>query len=167
MLTFEEKIKIIDSFSDLDKKEISLGRVNYHYENSAIDKKIVVYHLHPNGNGFVYAGKLQGYPSDEKGFVNIRDYAPNELRSLIEQSIRSLTIGRTESQQGGPSPQSPIKNINTQEEHWVGPNHQSLLVKYEDDLWYIYANDQLEAAFESYQEVEIYMEEEGFSLRRG
>ncbi len=55
MLTFEEKIKIAEEFVELEKKEVSMGRVNFHFEESDYDKKNVVYHLHPNGNGFVYA----------------------------------------------------------------------------------------------------------------
>ncbi|MGQ0517887.1 hypothetical protein ACT453_49800, partial [Bacillus sp. D-CC] len=55
MLTFEEKLSIIESFPELERKNVSLKRVNFHFEESRLDKKNVVYHLHPNGNGFVYA----------------------------------------------------------------------------------------------------------------
>lgn len=58
MLTFEEKLAIIESFPQLHKKPVSLGRFNFHFEESLHDKKIVVQNLHPNGNGFVYAGHL-------------------------------------------------------------------------------------------------------------
>ena len=54
MLTFEEKTAIIESFPELTKKDVSLKRVNYHFEGSLYDKKTVIYHLHPNGNGFVF-----------------------------------------------------------------------------------------------------------------
>ncbi len=90
MLSFEEKLAIVESFPQLTRKNVSLGRVNFHYEESAADKKIVVYHLHPNGNGFVYAENINGYEPDEKGMVNIRDFSAKELRNIIEQSIQSL-----------------------------------------------------------------------------
>ena len=49
MLTFEEKLAIIESFPELEKRTVSMGRINFHYEESASDKKNVVYHLHPMG----------------------------------------------------------------------------------------------------------------------
>jgi hypothetical protein len=146
MLTFEEKLAIILSCSELQRRDVSLGRINFHYEESAYEKKTVVYHLHPNGNGFVYAGQLQGYPTDDKGFVNIRDFSANELRHLIEASIHSLTAQSTKAQK----------------EYWQGPGKQSLIVIHADDMWYIYTGPNLEDAYETYEEVEHYMLEEGF-----
>lgn len=91
MLTFEQKIAIMESFPELTRSDVSLGRVNFSYEQSAYDKKNVAYHLHPNGNGFIYAGRLRGYSTDDKGFVNIRDYEADVLRALVAESILSLT----------------------------------------------------------------------------
>lgn len=91
MLSFEEKLKIIESFPQLERKNVSLKRVNFHFEESGSDKKNVVYHLHPNGNGFVYADKLDEYDTDDRGLVNIRDFSKEELRDIIEKSIQSLT----------------------------------------------------------------------------
>ena len=51
MLTFEEKLAIIESFPELERKNVSLGRVNFHFEGSIYEKKNVVYHLHPNEIG--------------------------------------------------------------------------------------------------------------------
>jgi hypothetical protein len=150
MLTFEEKLAIILSFSELQRRDVSLGRINFHYEKSAYEKKTVVYHLHPNGNGFVYAGQLQGYPTEDKGFVNIRDFSADELRHLIEASIHSLSPQNTESQK----------------EYWQGPSEQSLIVTHADDMWYIYAGQSLEDAYETYEEVEQYMQQEGFKQRK-
>lgn len=149
MLSFEEKIAIIERFPELERKNVSLGRVNYHYEESAFEKKTVVYHLHPNGNGFVYAAMVPGYAkqADDKGLVNIRDFPADELEALVRESIRSLSGG------GKPGPK----------ETWTGPDQHKLTVFYEDELWYVYAGDQLESAFETYEEVEEYMAEEGFS----
>src|SRR5690625_7555406 len=92
MLTCNEKLNIIDSFTELTRVDISLGRVNFHYEESVVDKKIVVYRLHPNGNGFVYAEQIDdNYSIDPKGMVNIRDFTEQELRKVIKESIASLS----------------------------------------------------------------------------
>jgi len=64
MLTFEQKQAIIESFSELTKKEISLKRLNYHYMDSLYEKTIVVEKLHPNGNGFVFVGDLLRYENE-------------------------------------------------------------------------------------------------------
>lgn len=68
MLTFEEKLAIIESFPELERVNVSLGRVNFQFNESVYEKKNVVYHLHPNGNGFVYAGRLQGYQTDGRAW---------------------------------------------------------------------------------------------------
>ncbi len=34
MLTFEEKLSIIESFPELERKNVSLKRVNFHFEES-------------------------------------------------------------------------------------------------------------------------------------
>ncbi len=39
MLTFEEKLAIIESFQELKRHDVSLGRVNFHYEDSVMEKK--------------------------------------------------------------------------------------------------------------------------------
>ena len=91
MLSFEEKLKVIESFPELERKNVSLGRVNFHYNDSVFEKKIVVQHLHPNGNGFVYAGNLQNYEVDAKGFINIRDFSEADLRRIVKESIQSLS----------------------------------------------------------------------------
>lgn len=159
MLTFEEKQAILDTFAELERKPVSLGRVNYHYEDSAYDKKTVVYHLHPNGNGFVYAGKLDGssdYEVDGKGFVNIRELGADELRELVHASIRSLTARTEESRVEADS------STGSAEERWVNEDGATLTVTFEEDLWYVYAGDNLDTACETYEEVEEYMAEEGF-----
>ncbi|RSL30145.1 hypothetical protein D7Z54_27585 [Salibacterium salarium] len=149
MLTFEEKIDILDSFPELTKKEVSLGRVNYHYEESVIDKKNVVYHLHPNGNGFVYAGELKGYQTDEKGMVNIRNYSESELRSIVYEAIESL------------SPQEDPEEMTMEE--WVNDNDQTLVVMKEGDMWNVYAGLDLDGTFNSYPEATDFLDKEGFT----
>ncbi|MGD8188613.1 hypothetical protein ACQCN2_01315 [Brevibacillus ginsengisoli] len=158
MLTFEEKLSIIESFKELQRNNVSLGRVNYQLEESLYDKKNVIYHLHPNGNGFVYAGLIKGYKKDEKGLVNIRDFSAEALRSLIQASINSLTTPPK------PSIEEAIVG-DGEEERWVGPHNQTLLLVHEDELWNVYSGLNLDAAFESYVEAKNYLEEEGYTLQ--
>lgn len=156
MLTFEEKLAIIESFPQLMRKDVSLKRVNFQLEESLYDKKNVVYHLHPNGNGFVYAGQIKGYKTDDKGMVNIRDFSAEELRSLIQKSIDSLL------HMAEPSAAERAIIGDAQEERWIGPGNQTLLLIQEDELWNVYSGLNLDAAFESYKEAERYLEEEGY-----
>ncbi|WP_020061053.1 hypothetical protein [Bacillus sp. 123MFChir2] len=157
MITFEEKLTIIESFPELERKNVSLGRINFHYEESRLDKKNVVYHLHPNGNGFVYAGHLKGYKTNDKGMVNIRDFSAEELRSLLEKSIVGLS-------------QEPVEEVviaeNFQEEEWVNEDkHILTLIKEDEDMWNVYAGIQLDGTFNSYKEAAQYLDEEGFKRK--
>ena len=36
MLTFEQKQQIIETFPELTRKEVSMKRLNYHYEDSLV-----------------------------------------------------------------------------------------------------------------------------------
>jgi hypothetical protein len=157
MLTFEQKMAIIESFDELEKKNVSLGRVNYHYEDSASDKKNVVYHLHPNGNGFVYAERMNeyGYRTDAKGMINIRDFSEDELRDIITQSIASLRENAME--------EAAIIGGNV-EERWVNEDGHILILLEEDDMWNVYAGLNLDGTFPSYNEAKQYLMEEGFTL---
>ncbi|MGF9715134.1 hypothetical protein [Paenibacillus naphthalenovorans] len=154
MLSFEEKRAVVESFPELERKNVSLGRINYHYEKSAHDKKIVVYHLHPNGNGFVYAGLLYGYDQDDKGLVKIRDFSKEQLHAIIEASIRSLSPRTTEEQ-------AIIGDA--KEERWIGPDNHTLVLLEEDEMWYVYSGLHLESAFDTYDEAIEYLHDEGFS----
>ncbi|WP_085992648.1 hypothetical protein [Oceanobacillus senegalensis] len=145
MLTFEEKLDIIGSFTELKRYDVSLGRVNFHYENSIFEKKIVVYHLHPNGNGFVYAERInKNYKTNKKGMVNIRNYTEEELRQIIKESISSL------------SESSLI------EETWINEEKQILKLIQDFDLWNIYAGDMLDATYATYNAAVDYLQQEGF-----
>ncbi|ATF15635.1 hypothetical protein HPY28_28560 [Brevibacillus sp. HB1.2] len=159
MLTFEEKLAIIESFPQLTRNDVSLKRVNFHYEESLHDKKTVVYHLHPNGNGFVFAAFLKGYQKDDKGYVNIRDFSADELRKVVEASIQSLSIKRE------PAPKA-TGEAEQLEQTWVDKQNRTLLLQQEDALWNVYHGMNLEASFESYVEAEQYLIEEGFSLQQ-
>jgi hypothetical protein len=153
MLTFEKKLSIIESFPELQRKNVSLGRVNFQFEDSVTDKKNVVYHLHPNGNGFVYAEYLDGYDIDEKGMVNIRDFSEYELRSIVKQSIESLSH----------MPVSEEAIIgDAEEERWINSEKHTLILIEEDEMWNVYAGLNLDGTFFSYTEAEEYLLAEGF-----
>ncbi|HEY2491870.1 MAG TPA: hypothetical protein VGI33_02930, partial [Paenibacillus sp.] len=143
------------------RKNVSLGRVNFHFEESQQDKKTIALHLHPNGNGFVYAGLLQGYDSDEKGFVNIREFAADELKTLVEASIHSLSSSREEVHSVG---DRIMAESNFHEaEVWTNDDEQLLSLIHDDDLWYIYTGQNVEMVFETLKEAKEYLREEGFT----
>ncbi|WP_151733251.1 hypothetical protein [Paenibacillus tengchongensis] len=157
MLTFEQKLAVLDSYPELERKNVSLGRVNYHFEESRHDKKTVAYHLHPNGNGFVYAGLLDGYPLDDKGLVNIRDYSEGDLRALLDATISALAAYEP----AAPAPSR--KKRKAQDSRWTDAEGNVLELKREEDMWYLYAGLNLDMAFETLQEAEEYLAEEGFT----
>jgi hypothetical protein len=165
MLTFEQKLEIIESFPQLERRNVSLKRVNFHYEQSVHDKKTVVYHLHPNGNGFVYAGLLDGYDADDRGFVNIRDYSAEDLRVLVEQAIHSLSAsGNGSSAESVPADTQELGRVSSAGGGlWTNAEGEQLTLKYEDDLWYVFSGANLEMAFETREEAGEYLAEEGFS----
>lgn len=167
MLSFDQKISILESFPELKRKDVSLGRVNYQYEESLYDKKNVAFHLHPNGNGFIYAGNLEGYDTDDKGFVNIRNYDAEEFRRLVQESIRSLSYRKPEWNERSvreAAVKAPRGKSEGSSSTWFGPDKQSLTLRHEDDLWYVYAGASLEMVLETYEEAEQYLQEEGFFL---
>jgi hypothetical protein len=157
MLTFEEKLSIIESYPELKRHDVSLNRVNFHYEEGESDKKNVVYHLHPNGNGFVYAAKLKVPKKDPKGMVNIRDYSEADLRSIIERSIASLKPNAVS---------EVVDQAQAIDEVWLDKEKHSLTVINEDEMWNVYAGELLDGTFPSYNEAKQYLLEEGFKPKR-
>jgi hypothetical protein len=162
MLTYEEKLALITTFPVLERKDVSLSRINFHYNASIMDKKIVVYHLHPNGNGYVYAEHIPNTVTDDKGFINIRDFSADKLRDLIQASITSLSPNGTSAVEEADAPELEAEGI--LKEHWTDADGQLLVLLLEDDLWNVYTGPNLEMAFETYREAKQYLQEEGFSL---
>lgn len=162
MLDFAQKLTVFSSFPELSRRDVSLGRVNFHYEKSVYDKKNVGYHLHPNGNGYVYAGLVPGEAVDAKGFVNIRDSSESELRRLIRASIDSLSSRADAASSPASAPRRTTEPPPVSESQWSGPNNQTLLLTCEDGWWYVFSGIHLEAAFETYEETEAYLREQGF-----
>jgi hypothetical protein len=154
VLTFEEKLNIISSFPELERKDVSLGRVNFHFMGSVHEKTMVVQHLHPNGNGYIFAGFLSKKETDKKGFVNIRDYSEEQLRSLIAKSIAYLS-------EANPVQEQDDSNHDLEGE-WIGPGGAVLTLVNEDLLWNLYSGLNLEECFESPVEAQRYLLEEDF-----
>ncbi|KIL76661.1 hypothetical protein [Bacillus badius] len=153
MLNFNEKLAVIESFPQLKRNDVSLGRINFQFPDSVTEKKNIVYHLHPNGNGFVYAGELAGYQKDKKGMVNIREFSAEDLRQIIDESIQSL------------SPKTIAEEAiagEAYEETWINRDNQTLLLVEEEDMWNVYAGLNLDGTFNSYGEAIQYLDEEGF-----
>lgn len=151
MLTFEEKQQIIEGFPELVKKEVSMKRLNYHYEESLFDKTVVVQHLHPNGNGFVYVADVKGYEPDERGLINIREFSADELRTVIQAAIEGLSTEAAEEEM--------------LEEVWQNAQGQTLTLLEEDDFFNVYHGYNLEEGFGDYEEAAGYLKEEGFSVK--
>ncbi len=153
MLTFEQKQTIIESYPELTRKDVSLKRVNYHYEESLHDKTVVVQHLHPNGNGFVYVAGIPGYDADERGLVNIREATEEELRKTITDSIGALSQGEAEEQ--------------AVEQLWINDAGEKLVLMEELDAWNLYHGLNLEDSFGDYAEAVAYLKEERFKQVQG
>ncbi|WHY75615.1 hypothetical protein QNH20_15930 [Neobacillus sp. WH10] len=158
MLTFNEKLAIIGSFAELERKNVSLGRVNFQFPNSISDKKNIVYHLHPNGNGFVYAGHLAHYETDEKGMVNIRNFSADQLFLLLKEAIQALSPIEK------PAAEAAIVG-ELDEERWVDEENNLLILVNENDAWNIYFGLNLDASFDTYEEAEEFLREEGFNRK--
>ena len=154
MLTFEQKQAVIESFTELTKKEISLKRLNYHYMDSLYEKTVVVEKLHPNGNGFVFVGDLLRYEhvANEKGLVNIRDFDEQQLREIIEDSIQYLSEEVEE--------QEPSIEI------WHSREGVQLQLAFEQRSWNVYHGGNLEEAFGTYDAAKEYLLEEGFRTKK-
>lgn len=148
MLTFEQKQEVIESFPELTRKEVSMKRVNYHYEESLYEKTVVVQHLHPNGNGFVYVAGISGYDVDSRGLVNIREATEEELRKTIKDSIEMLSEEE---------PEEP-----TIEQTWVNAEGVELKLVEEEGAWNVYHGLNLEESFGNYGYAQNYLKDEQF-----
>ena len=150
VLTFEQKLEVIEKFPELTRKEVSMKRVNFHFEESLYDKKIVVYHLHPNGNGFVFVGDLPHYEADNRGLVNIRDYSESQLRSIVADSIDYL------SQEAEPP----------YDKRWTNEDGEKLDLVFEEPFWNVYTGKNLEESFGTFDDAEDYLLDQGFTERK-
>ncbi|WP_260447723.1 hypothetical protein [Listeria booriae] len=147
MLSFEEKKNIFDQYTELEAHPVSMGRINYHFPASVREKKIAVNHLHPNGNAFIYAPFLDD--ADKNDFVNVREATEAELKELLSGSISFLSTDGDEFEEG-------------YEEAFRDAYRTVLILRYENKMWAIYADDHLEAIFPSREAADSYLMDEGF-----
>lgn len=145
MLTFEEKQAIIESFPQLTKKEISLKRLNYHFEDSLYEKTVVVEKLHPNGNAFVFVGDMPQYADvAQKSMVNVREFTEAQLRQVITDALNYLA-----------------EDVEV-EETWKNAKGDELTVLFDGRSWHIYHGENLEEVFGTYDAAKMYLAEERF-----
>ncbi|EIO5737846.1 hypothetical protein LQW06_002817 [Listeria monocytogenes] len=149
MLNFEEKKALIESIDGFELHEISMGRINVHYPASKRDKKIIVKHLHPNGNAFVYAPFLEVEPLDKQGYVNVKDYSENEIRVLLLEAKEFMDSDEDGYKEG-------LTKI------YQDNSGEKLSLVYENKMWVIYTGENLEAVFPTLESAEGYLLDEGF-----
>jgi hypothetical protein len=104
----------------------------------------------------VYSGQLTKYETDEKGMTNIRDFSERELKEIISEAIQSLTVEKQQT-----IAEQAIVGEN-QEERWINQEKQQLIVIFENEAWNIYFGLNLDATFDTYEEAEEYLTEDGF-----
>lgn len=154
ILTFEEKKAIFDSYPELEAVPVSLNRLNYHFQGSAVDKTVVVRFLHPNGNAFIYAGYL---PKEEtkKGYISVLEADEETLRSLVDQAIAFLKKTEDGYEEG-------------YSELWFDQAGDVLRLHYENPTWSVLLpNQQVEGIFKTKEAGEAYLREEGFGKGTG
>ncbi len=150
MLSFDEKKQIFDSFEELTLTKVSLGRLNYHFEGSAVPKTIVIKYLHPkSGNAFVYAGYL---PKEEtkEGYLSVHDLEETAIRELVVKALDFLK--KTED-----------GYVEGYEEVWRDDHHDQLILRYSQPIWLIVmTTGSVEAVFKTKEAAKSYLNDEGF-----
>lgn len=150
MLTFEEKKAIFDGFSELTCQAVSMNRLNYHFEESAIPKTILVKYLHPrSGNAFIYAGYL---PATEAkgGYISVHDATKEEIIEKVNLALEYLRLTEDGFPEG-------------YEELWRDNRGDELTLRYNNYMWsVIMSSGAVEAVFKTKQHAEGYLMDEGF-----
>lgn len=150
MLSFDEKKAIFDSFPELKSQEVSMNRLNYHFEESAIPKTTVVKFLHPkSANAFVYAGYLPKEATKD-GYISAIDATKEELIDLVEKSIEFLKLTEDGYEDG-------------YEENWHDERGDALVLRYSNYMWVVVmSSGAVEAVFKTKEQAEGYLMDEGF-----
>lgn len=149
MLSFAEKKAIFDEFEELAMHEVSLKRLNYHFEESAVPKTTVVKFLHPNGNAFIYAGYL---PEEDtmKGYISVLEEDAEMIRQMTADAIEYLKKTVDGYEEG-------------YQENWVEDHGDYLTLEYRNGMWsIIMSSGALEAIFKTRDAAVGYLEDEGF-----
>lgn len=150
MLSFQEKKAIFESFPELSAQPVSMNRLNYHFEESAVPKTTVVKYLHPkSGNAFVFAGYL---PKEEtkEGYISVMESTKEDIIKLVEEAIAYLRLTEDGYENG-------------YEEIWSDNNGDKLTLQYGDYMWTVLmSSGAVEAVFKTKEQAEGYLMDEGF-----
>lgn len=150
MLTFEEKKAIFDSYPELTATPVSMNRVNYHYEESAVAKTMVVRFLHPNGNALIYAGYLPKEETAKEGYISVLEASEEEIRELVDKALEYLNKKENGFEVG-------------YQELWTDEYGETLILQYDHPMWAVLVeNGQIEGVFKSKEAAEGYLMDEGF-----
>lgn len=97
MLTLEQKKEIFDSYG-LKETRISNDRFNFEFLEGKQRRKVLARELHQSGNGYVLGVYIpseiinkNGYRVDSRGWISIKSFTKEELKAVIEESIRSMS----------------------------------------------------------------------------
>ncbi|MGB6179257.1 hypothetical protein [Carnobacterium sp.] len=149
MLSFEEKKALFVEYKELTPVPVSMNRINYHFESSAVDKTVIVRFLHQNGNALIYAGYL---PKEEtkNGYISVLDANENEIKRLLDKAIDFLKK-TTDGYEEGYS------------ELWFDHNGDVLRLVYDNPMWSVNLPDgKMEAIFKTKEAAEGYLLDEAF-----
>ncbi|QIL46881.1 hypothetical protein G7081_07240 [Vagococcus coleopterorum] len=150
MLSFEEKKAIFDSFEELTCQPVSLNRLNYHFEESAIPKTTLVKFLHPkSGNAFIYAGYLPGQET-KGGYISVHGDTKEQIIEKVNLALEFLRLTEDGFPEG-------------YEEEWRDNHGDELTLRYQNYMWVVVmTSGAVEAVFKTKQQAEGYLMDEGF-----
>ncbi len=150
MLSFEEKKVIFESFPELSVQAVSMNRLNYRFEESAVPKTTVVRYLHPkSGNAFIFAGYLAKEETKD-GYISVMEASKEEIVELVEKAIAYLRLTEDGYENG-------------YEEIWSDSNGDKLKLQYADYMWTVLmTSGAVEAVFKTKEQAEGYLMDEGF-----
>lgn len=150
MLSFEEKKALFDSVPELKVQEVSMNRLNYHFEESAVPKTTVVKYLHPkSANAFVFAGYLPKAETKD-GYISVIDATKEEIEELVTKAIEELRKTEDGYEDG-------------YQEEWYDDRGDMLTLRYSNYMWVVLmTTGSVEAVFKSREQAAGYLMDEGF-----
>lgn len=91
-MSLDQVVKVIEEFSELQRKECTKNRVSYSYPGSPIKRKNVIQELYLTGNGYLFVGYLPEFHKqmDKNRLINIKSMTRDELRISIRKVIQSF-----------------------------------------------------------------------------
>ncbi|UAL53611.1 hypothetical protein [Metabacillus dongyingensis] len=95
MLSVSEKLSIFKSYSLLiERKHKDNIRLSYKHPTATKRQKTVISEFSTKtGNGYVcgkYLSDVHSYLVDKRGWINIKNFNEENLRKIIEESMKSL-----------------------------------------------------------------------------